>query len=373
MNYKDFKGEDFAKDAFFIKWVKGNPESQWFWKTFSDKYPGKSNEIEEGRRLVELMLSVNREDVLENQVLSSMRDDLIMSLKARKEREKEEVFDHRNLYRSDRRISRTWLAVAASVALILSTGALYWKLSERPTGHTIERLGINQVETTSNDSAIVRINPRGQKSVMLLPDGTKVWLNAESKLSYLKNFKDRDQRDVYLEGEAFFDVTKNPDKPFIVHTSEINIRVLGTSFNVKSYADDSRIETTLVEGKVEIDKGSNSSSRKQKTVLMPNQKASFSKESKNISIETIAPLEAVSWRQDRLVFKSESFGEVIKQLERWYNVRINVEESDYLACTLTANIEKESLEEILDFLAVTHKITYTVSGQDIFIKDFECK
>src|SRR5690606_37889089 len=88
---------------------------------------------------------------------------------------------------------------------------------------------------------------------LFLADGTKVWLNAASRISYGKNFGNGALRDVYLDGEAFFDVAHDPDKPFIVHTSSIQIKVLGTSFNVRSYAEDNTIETTLVQGKVRIE------------------------------------------------------------------------------------------------------------------------
>jgi ferric-dicitrate binding protein FerR (iron transport regulator) len=158
-----------------------------------------------------------------------------------------------------------------------------------------------------------------------------------------------------------------------VHTSDLSIKVLGTSFNVKSYEDDGKIETTLVEGKVEIDNSPDFNEGDTKVILRPNQKATFSKESREIDIKEVAVTEAVAWRDDQLVFKSESFSEVIKELERWYNVKIHVENSEYLSCPLTATVDEESLEEILDFLAVTHKISFTISGQDVYIKGSICK
>ena len=373
MNYKNFNAEDFAKDAFFVKWVKGEPESQWFWDTFLKEHPAKAKEIEKAREIVALLVSINRSDVLEKESFDSMRNQLMMSLEAKKESEEEHGHVSTDLKHKPKR-RRLWIGVAASFAIFISSILiLRWSMSSQPLEHTLQTYGENELESIATDSTELRVNPRGQKSVMLLPDGTKVWLNADSKLTYAKNFGERGLREVLLEGEAFFDVVRNPARPFVVHTSDLTIRVLGTSFNVKSYSDDGHIETTLVEGKVEIDKPADLSHINSKVILRPNQKATFSKDSREIDIKEVAAGEAVAWRHDRLVFKSESFSEVIKQLERWYNVSIHIEENEYLSCPLTASIEKESLEEILDFLAVTHKISFTISGDDVFIKGSLCK
>jgi transmembrane sensor len=371
MNYKNFNADDFAKDAFFIKWVKGDPESQWFWNTFLSEHPAKAGEIKEARDKVELLVSISTREVLKKEAFESMRNHLMMALKAREESEKERAHASKDLKHKPKTL-RLWMGIAASLAIFISSALiLRWNMLSQP--HTLQTYSEHQLQSISTDTTELRINPRGQKSVMLLPDGTKVWLNADSKLTYAKNFGERDLREVYLEGEAFFDVLSNPARPFIVRTSDLNIKVLGTSFNVKSYSDDGRIETTLVEGRVEIDKPTDFSRKDSKVVLRPNQKATFSKESHEIKIKEVAASEAVAWRHDRLVFKSESFSEVIKQLERWYNVSIRVEQNENLSCPLTASIEKESLEEILDFLAVTHKISFTISGDEVFIKGLLCK
>ena len=364
MDYKDFDADDFARDAFFIRWVKGEPKSQWFWSTFLKEHPSKANDIEKAREMVEAFVAVSSDDVLHQEVRESMRNQLRMSLKARKERQNEHAHSL---------TSRRWMGIAASFALLISSvSILYWSMSSPDALHTGKIIGERSPDSISTDSTELRINPRGQKSVMLLADGTKVWLNADTKLTYAKNFGEHDLREVYLEGEAFFEVMSDPDKPFIVHTSELNIKVLGTSFNVKSYAEDGHIETTLVEGKVEVDKRRVPSGSEGKVILKPNQRATFSKESHDIDVEEVVADEAVAWRRDRLVFKSESLSEVIKQLERWYNVKIHVENAEDLSCPLTANIEKESLSTVLDLLAVTHNISFTINGKEVLIKGSVC-
>lgn len=367
MDYKGFTEEEFAKDAFFIRWVKGDQESLWFWETFCSEHPEKAEQIERARAIVELMLSVNQRDRLGKDAQESMRNRLVLQLKARKEGAKERAS------RKESKHFRMWMAVAAAVVLMVASVFVLTMRAPDQTPHILQTYGLNDSQPVVTDSTELRINPRGQKSVMLLEDGTKVWLNADSKLTYPTNFSTHSVREVYLEGEAFFDVVKNPEKPFIVHTSALDIRVLGTSFNVKSYADDSRIETTLVEGKVEIDKVRDPARAGRKVILEPNQKATFSKESDKIKVNDVAAAEVVAWKNDRLVFKAEPFRDVVKQLERWYNVRIHIEDSEYEACPLTASIEKESLEEILDFLAVTHKISFAISGSDVYVKGSLCK
>jgi ferric-dicitrate binding protein FerR (iron transport regulator) len=322
--------------------------------------------------MVELMLSVNKTDTIDKSAQDSIRNRLIMTMKAQRESEKERALPIGKPGGTS--VTIWWAAIAASIVLVV---AVVFSIRLQEPGklaeHTLKTIDDGGENAVVTDSTELRVNPKGQKSVMLLDDGTKVWLNADSKLTYSKNFGKNGLREVHLEGEAFFDVVKNPEAPFIVHTSALNIRVLGTSFNVKSYADDSRIETTLVEGKVEIDKLVDRTRTRRNVVLQPNQKATFSKESMDINVKEVAAEEVVAWRNDRLVFKSEPFGEVVKQLERWYNVKIHVENEEYAICPLTASIEKETLEEILNFLAVTHKIGFAISGSDVYIKGSLCQ
>src|SRR5690606_22071977 len=141
-----------------------------------------------------------------------------------------------------------WVGIAASIVLVVCVAFVLGQHKSTPPEHVVRTFSKDETVAVQTDSTELRINPRGQKSVMLLEDGTKVWLNADSKLTYSRNFAQGDLREVFLDGEAFFEVVSNPQKPFVVHTSALNIKVLGTSFNVKSYSDDSRIETTLVEG-----------------------------------------------------------------------------------------------------------------------------
>lgn len=369
MDYQHFSAEDFARDAFFIRWVKGDPETQWFWSTFLSEHPSKAGDIAEAREMVALLVSSNEGEPLDNETRESMRKHLLMTLNARRERDKEYGNSGNPFGLTG---TRFWLSIAASLTLIVSVVAIWQLTAPSKVDHPIAQIVDDSVsKLIFADSTEQRISHRGQKSLLLLADGTKVWLNADTRLTYPKDFAHRDLRVVYLDGEAFFDVVSDPKKPFIVYTRDLNIQVLGTSFNVKSYADDTEVETTLAEGRVEIDKRTESA-KNEKIILKPNQKATFSRASKHIEVREVAPDEISTWRSNRLVFRSEPLSEVIKQLERWYNVRFHVTNPADLSCPLTANIEKESLKEVLDLLAVTHNISYTIDGQEVFIKGSIC-
>lgn len=362
MKYRDYSATDFANDSFFIRWVK-NPdeESEWFWSSFVDENPVCRPEVEKARELVGLFDSPSYD--LAEEDMRRMRNGLLMSLHAGREEQKRTRFFSKGRICKERVI---WLKLAAAIILIpMVWGVLLFSTANDDALFLLPAGKKSAVEK--------RVNPFGQKSVLFLSDGTKVWLNAASKISYLRNFSGSDTRDVYLEGEAFFDVAHDVHRPFIVHTSSIKIKVLGTSFNVKSYEEEKTIETTLVHGKVRIEQSDVKGNRIGDVELKPNQRAVFNKESKIINVKEVAPGNTGSWKQERLVFEEESIDNVIMQMERWFDVKIYVENKGSLDCKLTASIEKESLEEVLRLLEASHNIRYKIDGSQVFIEGELCE
>ena len=366
IDYTEFTSDDFARDSFFIRWVNGaDPDAAWFWQSFIQEHPEKEQAIEEARSLVKSLAFVSHE--LSQKSFESMRNRVIMSIRAEKEQQKEQAQEravssenYRDYHSKNRKLARFWFKAAAVVAIPLLALGLYisW-----PAEKGSESLAIKGEEE--------RVNPRGQKSVLLLSDGTKVWLNADSRLYYSKDLDQQAVREVFLEGEAYFDVAKDAHRPFLVHASAITIRVLGTAFNVKSYEEEETIETTLVHGKVSITKEGDADDAGS-LVLKPNQKAIFLKKNNSLNVEEVLTDRTTAWRYDRLVFDETSFAEVIARLERWYNVAIHVDGDQNLKCKLTADIEKETLEEVLDLLVTSHQVTYSISGNEVFIKGSLC-
>ena len=201
----------------------------------------------------------------------------------------------------------------------------------------------------------------GQKSTITLPDGTIVNLNGSSSLSYYDDtWKEGKVRSVILSGEGYFKVTSNAKKPFVVNTSGIAIKVLGTTFNVKSYDDDGAVETTLVEGKVVIEKKAEENAAPEFIELFPDHKATFTKNSKQIVLEKVKPESETAWVIGSLVFEDEPFSDIVKDLERWYGVKIVLSDNASLECRFNTRIENESLEEVLKLFSSTGNVRYHI-------------
>jgi ferric-dicitrate binding protein FerR (iron transport regulator) len=364
-NYVTFTAVDFAEDSFFIRWIKHpDEESDGFWESFLIEHPDKREEIMEARSIVS-SLSFKLVSMDESSY-ASVRDELLLAV----QEEKGRAYSWRR-NRGDR--WKQLLKIAAVMVVSLTGLAIYRAgdeiLKERDDlATTLPALNDTRTEE--------RINPRGQKSVLILPDGSKVWLSVDSKLTYVKDFMRTSRREVQLEGEAFFSVVHNDSVPFIVHTSSsIRIEVLGTSFNVKSYKEDTTVETTLVDGKVSIDKLEKNGLTVGNLILKPNQRAVYFKGSNTLDIRDVNAQNVSAWRHDYLVFDETPFRDVLTQLERWYDVRIYLpeEEEGDLPCSLTANIQHESLEDVLKLLETSHRITYAIRDHEVFIYGKLCK
>lgn len=198
--------------------------------------------------------------------------------------------------------------------------------------------------------------PYASRTSFNLPDGTKVWLNSGSSISFPSNF-DNKSRSVKLIGEAYFDVKK--DKiPFLVETSGFTVKVLGTDFNVMAYKDE-LASVTLERGKVELQKEGKSLG-----FINPGQQAHFVDGSNNLAIDTVNPEIFTSWKEGRLIFQAEPLVLLAKRLERWYNLKINIEDKSLNGLKVTGKIELESFSEVLGLLELTLPIDYQYSKSE---------
>jgi transmembrane sensor len=232
------------------------------------------------------------------------------------------------------------------------------------------------------------IAKRGTKTKIILPDGSQVWLNSDSKLSYGARFNDT-IREVSLEGEAYFDVIKDQKRPFVVMTNALNIRVLGTAFNIKSYAKDATIETTLIRGMIEVRK--NNEPATTKIVLTPNEKLIYNKSEAllvrpNNEQNTIGKkLEALSvstlsknipdssrvetaWIYGRLVFDGDSFVTLAEKMERWYDIKITIQNQSISKNRFSGVFEKENVEEAFKALQLITMFKYDIHDNEVLIK-----
>jgi len=194
------------------------------------------------------------------------------------------------------------------------------------------------------------------RSSLILPDGTKVWLNAGSKLCYPVLFSDN-FRAVSLEGEAYFEVKKDKKWPFMVHSGNMSIVVLGTTFNCNAYPENSVIETVLVEGQVTLVNSSATVSKE----LLPGELAIFKKENQEIT-KTKTDLEKyIAWKSGKLMFREDKMDVVVEKLERWYNVDFEIKDKEISDYVYNATFIDESLDQVLKMLSLSAPIRYTVS------------
>jgi len=234
----------------------------------------------------------------------------------------------------------------------------------------------------------------GTRSQLDLPDGSRLWLNAGSKVSFAEGFA-TGKRELTLSGEGYFDVKHDPSKPFIIHTGSVDVKVLGTTLNVRAYPLDGFTETTLIQGKAELDLPWKSTGPIQ---LRPGEKVTMSNAEAGVSVyglpiaasaakmeegRTIPPnfqrhavtvdptyktIIETSWVEDKLVFRKEPFREVAAKLERWYNIRFHFANNKYLDEELTGYFKDQPIKNVMDGLQISLGFHYEIAGDSILIR-----
>ena len=249
------------------------------------------------------------------------------------------------------RILKIYQRIAAFLLIpLIGCGILYWVAnSDQSCGKLTETIA-----------------PRGQKSQIVLADGTKVWLNSETKIKYPGTFS-KCQRDVYLEGEAFFEVSKNRHQPFIVHTSGVDVKVLGTKFNVKAYPDEGQVETSLFEGKINLLLDSSSPTKQIiEKEIAPGQSFVYSKASHQLAANKFPQEEIDGWKKNQLIFKDDTFSNLVKKVERWYAVKIVYDEKLFNDRRLTVELyEGERLERLMEIISKALSVNYIYGKGEI--------
>jgi ferric-dicitrate binding protein FerR (iron transport regulator) len=274
----------------------------------------------------------------------------------------------------ERQPAYIWMfRVAAAVIVGFMLGAFY--VFQTAATADVSSQAASQVDV---------IVPYGSRNHLILADGTKVWLNSGSRLRYTTGFG-QSSREVYLEGEGYFDVARDTARVFIVKTDKLDVKALGTSFNVKAYPGEENIETVLVEGKVRIGN----------VELAPKEKAIYSRKNSQLTIEKkasenvrqsdkplpknapvakivetpIDPAIYVSWKDDLWRIESESLGSLAVKLERRYNVQIRFADRNTQMLGINAVIKDESLEQVLRFLQLSVPIDFKIDGKHVVLKE----
>ena len=283
----------------------------------------------------------------------------------------------------------TWQKIAASWTIfILLSGFVGWYLrGDQATPET----GLSQLE-----SKVTTVYTKlGSQSTVDLPDGSIVWLNAGSKISYNDSYNE-EEREVYLTGEACFDVKTDPEKPFVVKVGDLSVKALGTTFNIKAYPEDEAITTTLVKGKVIIE-GTDENDEKFSIMMKPNENityltnlksvkeqpenipaTTYIKPEKEVSIkipekvfidDNIKPELYTSWKDDSWIIEKQLLGTLIKDFERRYDVEIRFGSDNVSNYHFSGTIQRETIEQVMLILQRTIPLQYTINKNTITIRE----
>lgn len=245
--------------------------------------------------------------------------------------------------RRERIFRRLRYAAAAAAVLLFAVGEYYYVRS-----------------TTAAPAQIRLVTARGSKGEFLLPDGTKVWLNASSRLSYPETFDSRVRR-VELEGEAYFEVARNETHPFVVGMNQMQVEVLGTTFDSRYDPVAGIAETTLNSGAVSIRTPRSSTP----VLLLPNERLVFDETTGSTAVEQVDASNYNSWIQPRLTFFNLTLDEIVTNLERWYNVPIRTDAGVDRSVRLSFHVQHESLEETLQVISLITGLEFALNGESV--------
>lgn len=235
-----------------------------------------------------------------------------------------------------------WLsAAAASIALIFGTGGYF------AARHADKEVFYKVVAEN------------GQKSTVSLPDGSSVKLNSGSSICYSSHFN-RDNRNITLEGEAYFDVAKNPDVPFVVYAKEMAVTALGTKFNVRAYDNDSRIVATLVQGRIKTEADGDY------RIINANNSVTYDKLTQTLVTEKVYDTDiAIAWTENRIFFDNESLEEIAQRLERLYDIDVVFNDDKCKSQRFNGRVRNNSLENILSLISSTSDVSSRFDGNTV--------
>ncbi|HEX8018672.1 FecR family protein [Mucilaginibacter sp.] len=355
MNYSDFGIEDFLSDISFQEYCLGtNEQAVAFWTEWLIDHPEKEEVVNSAKSLYYLLNGniTDRDFKADYNVFKKALGQLDIN-PVPHEAYVQEIIP---LKRSNTKLVMTLTSIAACFLIAFAAYLLNVKKSKEPV--------INEALSFSS--------PLGKKKSITLTDGTTIILNGGSKLTVAGSYN-ISRRDVILEGEGYFDVVHNAQKPFIVHTAKINIKDIGTIFNVKAYPSDKTTEASLIKGAVEITLNNKA---KSKILLNPNNKlVLLNNEGANITAGTAkvqAPFVVrnitkntdgnsvveTDWTQNKLTFFNQPFDEIAVQMERWYGVKINIINPDVKSYHFTATFDHEDITQVLEALKLSGNFKY---------------
>lgn len=345
MNYRNFDVWQFVEDRYFVDWVL-NPDihSREFWESFLSEHPEKVQDVMLAKEMVSGM-KYKREPEMEGAAYVALFERVLAS--------KRKIKFSNSQRRKSVMLMNVYKYAAAAVFLvgIFAIWNVFHPFSKKET------LTLKTVEC-----------PVGSHVTTLLSDGTRVKLNSGSKISFKESFTNDSARIVNLEGEAYFDVTKDASRPFIVKSNYIETRVLGTSFNIRAYPQDGEVSVAVAEGKVKVNSTKQVKEEAFEYVVLPMQESVYHVATAHSEQRRLKDESVFDWMNWKLVCKDESLSEILKKLERWYGIQFRMKDPIDMTETFTGVFENESAIVILEALESQRALRFEVkSNREILI------
>lgn len=311
---------------------------------------GEANEEQSTLSIEWLQIPENKDMYRQLKKIDNLTTDLQMVTKFDVEKGKQKV---RKKYRANKlMVLSSWMQRIAAVLFIpVLLGGIWFYLQQNELRKDFSSLMVTQEIITQP----------GTKTHLFLPDSTEVWLNAASTLRFPSVFAGNERR-IELDGEAYFEVYKNKRKPFIVGTLFQNVEAVGTAFNISAYSGDLRFSTTLVEGKVKV---ADRVKADQVVFLEPGIQLNYHTQSKRYNQQPVRVQDVIAWRDGVLIFNETPFSEVATKLGRWFNADIQIPDQSVANYRFTGTFTSESLEQVMELLALSSPIDYSVSKREI--------
>lgn len=340
-----------CNDSFCKYVLDPDRETVEYWEAFQKDNPDKAEEFEQARQFVKLLEDDNEGDNAETderitKVWGKLQESISMDTPVRHSDKP------KNIYQS--------FILKVAAVILFATGISF----------LILKLSPNQDTTTINktENFFQRVTELGQKASFYLPDGSQVTLNAGSSLHYYESESTK-IRELFLEGEAFFDVKKDAERPFIVRTKSLSTTVLGTSFNVKAYGDEEKVEVALLTGSIAI-----STPKFKDQILKPYEMVSYDSKKGIQKSQGFGREQIIGWKDKILAFEDVSFRELTATLSRWYGVDFVIQDSTKMRGKFMDRQDykgkyyNKSLETVLKAISFSYDFEYEIKGKKVLIK-----
>ncbi|SMB80147.1 FecR family protein [Hymenobacter roseosalivarius DSM 11622] len=403
MNYHQFSVPDFLADDYFLEWVlRPDVANDVFWLNWLQGHPDKKEEVAEARRLI-LLLRFPDRPIADERIAG-----MLQAIHAAADQAESRPAGNRRPPAPRQRVAAYFwrqLTYVGAVALVLCglfaahflyrgagtpsrlealarqailpehaaetqlllTGARTVVLSPKVSSLSYQgngriRIASQEAVEAENPGGFnVLVVPPGKRSVLALDDGTKVWVNSGSRLVYPVSFTGNERR-VYLDGEAYFEVQHNAQKPFLVETQQMDVQVLGTSFNVTAYPGEQTSSAVLVNGSIGLIANKTTLFGKISRQLTPNQQAVYHQREQQLQVREVQVEDYISWKEGYLLAREMPLRTILARLERYYNRRITLRDVRQEQQTFTGKLDlKQDITEVMDLLATTTELDYLLS------------